>query len=39
MINHQSQATKGVASPRDDSADMTRGNRVAVLLTGYGEVE
>ncbi|MEH2236048.1 MAG: hypothetical protein V7K30_07265 [Nostoc sp.] len=34
MINHQSQATPFIASPRDDLAD-----RVAVLLAGYGEVQ
>ncbi|MEH2441015.1 ferrochelatase [Nostoc sp.] len=34
MINHQSQMTPFIASPKDDSAD-----RVAVLLAGYGEVQ
>ncbi len=36
MISPQSQTTHPVASHQDDSAEPTR---VAVLLTGYGEVE
>ncbi len=38
MMNHQSQATLGVATQSKDSAS-TLGERVAVLLTGYGEVK
>ncbi len=39
MISHQSQPTQPIAMPNSDREALLQADRIAVLLTGYGEVE